>query len=592
MQEPDRLPLTQSLEANVRSAFAGTARPDGLSGERLLSALEDLKPQVTQTLIDALNDAGFKHPDTESAAVIAWVDASFSHWMSTYSLADGLRLLVVQLRPLAAAFALTDERFFTPGGHALHRFLDTIHRGFTGWQQDQKGIAGDLVLSLKTLIDRARQEFPSEPKVDSALAQLSEELDAHTAELTLQAPRLVEREWSALNEDALRLSVAAELNRVLASCEVPGSVARFMKSDWYQSGLRIASTHGLNSEDWQSFADTTHLLAQAVQPVSTGDANGQNRLQHTIQHLPGTLAKHLISLQPDQDAIAGAIGLIEYALLRNIRGEDLGLLRAEPIEIEGQPVQSAPDSDQLKQLGLLVGSWFSLDTPEGKKQLRVAGTIAENTQILFMDFLGARALRKPFKQISQELKSGEMINLTTADSFCLSMATVVDYQLQQLQQAREVNQHTTATQVRPEAETQAPLARQPSGDSPQPSEAESAAQEVSTPASTHKAQEQRIATEKPFTGQTVVKLQIPMGTWLGFHDREPPMMARVAVRDMEKDSYIFTNRDGIKLRELTVAQLIALIDRDMVDILDRTTNFKDTVAQMRQDQERLGAQSV
>jgi hypothetical protein len=61
---------------------------------------------------------------------------------------------------------------------------------------------------------------------------------------------------------------------------------------------------------------------------------------------------------------------------------------------------------------------------------------------------------------------------------------------------------------------------------------------------------------------------------------------------LEKDSYIFTNREGIKLRELTVAQLIALIDRDMVDILDRKTNFRDTVAQMRQDQERLSARSV
>jgi hypothetical protein len=70
------------------------------------------------------------------------------------------------------------------------------------------------------------------------------------------------------------------------------------------------------------------------------------------------------------------------------------------------------------------------------------------------------------------------------------------------------------------------------------------------------------------------------------------MMAKVAVRDLEKDSYIFTNREGIKLRELTVAQLIALIDRDMVDILDRKTNFRDTVAQMRQDQERLSARSV
>jgi len=76
---------------------------------------------------------------------------------------------------------------------------------------------------------------------------------------------------------------------------------------------------------------------------------------------------------------------------------------------------------------------------------------------------------------------------------------------------------------------------------------------------------------------------------MGFHDRDPPLMAKVAVRDLEKDSYIFTNREGIKLRELTVPQLVALIDRDMVDILERKTNFRDTVNQMRTDQERLSA---
>ena len=41
-----------------------------------------------------------------------------------------------------------------------------------------------------------------------------------------------------------------------------------------------------------------------------------------------------------------------------------------------------------------------------------------------------------------------------------------------------------------------------------------------------------------------------------------------------------------------MAQLMALIERDMVDILDRKTNFRDTVTQMQQDQERLSARSV
>ena len=93
--------------------------------------------------------------------------------------------------------------------------------------------------------------------------------------------------------------------------------------------------------------------------------------------------------------------------------------------------------------------------------------------------------------------------------------------------------------------------------------------------------------ERPYESNTVVNLQLPMGTWLGFHDRDPPLMAKVAVRDLEKDSYIFTNRDGIKLRELTVAQLIALIDRDMVDILERKKNFRDAVGDGRRDQDRL-----
>ena len=122
---------------------------------------------------------------------------------------------------------------------------------------------------------------------------------------------------------------------------------------------------------------------------------------------------------------------------------------------------------------------------------------------------------------------------------------------------------------------------------PIPTPGAQSATPLSAEAETH-GSESVPATESPYEGNTVVKLQIPMGTWMGFHDRDPPLMAKVAVRDREKDSYIFTNREGIKLRELTVPQLIALIDRDMVDILERKTNFRETVSQMRSEQDRLG----
>ena len=54
---------------------------------------------------------------------------------------------------------------------------------------------------------------------------------------------------------------------------------------------------------------------------------------------------------------AGAIGLIEYALLRNMRGEDLGLLEAALISVKGLPEGGAPSDFDLEDAGITPGQW-------------------------------------------------------------------------------------------------------------------------------------------------------------------------------------------------------------------------------------------
>ena len=81
-------------------------------------------------------------------------------------------------------------------------------------------------------------------------------------------------------------------------------------------------------------------------------------------------------------------------------------------------------------------------------------------------------------------------------------------------------------------------------------------------------------------------LTLPMGTWLGFHDGNMPMMARLAVHDTEDDKFIFVNRKGIKLRELSKAQMLRLIDDGMVDILQRSSSFRDEVTEVRKNLEK------
>jgi len=87
------------------------------------------------------------------------------------------------------------------------------------------------------------------------------------------------------------------------------------------------------------------------------------------------------------------------------------------------------------------------------------------------------------------------------------------------------------------------------------------------------------ATPKPATATREV--DVPMGAWLGFHDGETPIMAKLAVFDPRRDNYIFVNRKGIALRELNRAELLQLMDRGLVDILETRSYFRDEVERAR-----------
>jgi len=79
------------------------------------------------------------------------------------------------------------------------------------------------------------------------------------------------------------------------------------------------------------------------------------------------------------------------------------------------------------------------------------------------------------------------------------------------------------------------------------------------------------------------QINLPMGAWLGFHDGETPLMARLAVHDPEEGYYIFVNRNGVKMRQVSSQELLRLIDSGLVDILETNSNFRDDVTEVRKN---------
>lgn len=77
------------------------------------------------------------------------------------------------------------------------------------------------------------------------------------------------------------------------------------------------------------------------------------------------------------------------------------------------------------------------------------------------------------------------------------------------------------------------------------------------------------------------QLELLMGAWLGFHDGDTPLLAKLAVHDREQDNYIFVNRSGIKMRELNTQELLALVEKGLVEILESSSHFRDEVTRVK-----------
>ena len=575
--EDDRLPLTRSLEAEVRTAFALPSQTEGLNGERLTEALATLQVAQDHTLLSALASQGHELIASEPAAVLDWIDTVFARWQSHYSLDPELTELLLAVRPLAAAFACAEDRFFTPGAHALHRLLDTLYEGFAGWSSDLGKSARPAIDAVGEVIQRCLQDFPSEPAVDHTLQLLEQKIGSYSGQLARLDSGLIEREATAMAGTVARRAVGEQLSQKLGTATFPCKLADFIGGDWFEAGIALATNLGTDNEVWHQYGKTSeqfvalfgHTGARATSVDTASD-----ELPHRVRRL-------LEQAGMSNERAKSAGDMLEFLLLRHASKQTPGKTLA-PVMLDGQSTEdwSRAAITSLSDVGIEPGQWYCIQQPEGVRRLRLSGAFGHNTYLVFMDFAGARALRLGVDEFANLLRSGEATALDTRQTFSRALVEAAEIKSEWLagQQAAQAQAREQASQVAEQDAAALASEREAAAQRLHDAEERARGQAEALPASQSEPGDRTLSADQPFDTNTVLQLQIPIGTWLGFHDREPPIMARTAVRDLDKDSYIFTNREGIKLRELTVPQLVTLIERDMVDILERKTSFRETLA--------------
>ena len=580
--EDDRLPLTRSLEVEVRTGFALPSQSEGLTGETLVVALSELSLAQNQGLRATLAERGEELIASEPAAVLDWIDGVFTRWHAHYSLDPELEQLLLAAKPLAAAFACSEDRFFTPGAHALHRLLDTLYEGFAGWSSDLGKTARPAVDAVSEVIQRCLQDFPSEPAVDHTLHLLEQKISGYSGQLERLDSGLIEREATAMASAVARRTVGDELSQRFGSATFPGKLSDFLGGDWFEAGVALVKNLGTEAAVWQQYCSTTECFVELFgQSDPTRTARSETTGVVNADDLPQQVRDVLEQVGLSSERAQSAGDMLEYLRLRHASKQEPSSTLS-PVMLDGKSTAdwTQTSTTSLEASGIEPGQWYRIHQAEGVRRLRLSGTFGHNSYLVFMDFAGARALRLSVDEFTNLLRSGEATRLDTQQTFSRALVEAAEEKTEWLAQQQAAQAETRAKQSQIAEEEAEELASEREAAAQRLRDAEDRArgQTEALPASQSESGDRALSADQPFDTNTVLQLQIPIGTWLGFHDREPPIMARVAVRDLDKDSYIFTNREGIKLRELTVPQLVTLIERDMVDILERKSSFRDTLA--------------
>lgn len=512
-----------------------------------LSPLEAVGEQL-----EAIGDP--TQPTLEQGATLAWLGVALQDWENRYRLAQPLTDLLQPLKPLIAAQALVDPRFFQPGEHPTHQLLDSIVSSAIGWQP-QLGRAGH---ALERHIEQAVTDSlgwftDRDTDLAAVCATFAEASERDRNRAQRMAQRVAETESGQARAADARQRATQMINACLQEFPAPASIGEFLKGPWYASAQLVLLKFGLDSEQWRNMGETTRTLLDSLQTPEDAPENRRQYIFELVTRIPKDIKRLLLSLHHDSDAVSEAVGMIEFAHLRVLRQQPLEMETVAPIELPGEacPPGDSKRADTLR--AIKAGQWFLIDNTDGAPiRVQLSLNMEQQQKLLFTNHAGLKALLLHYVEFAELLSAKKVTRLHQYAGFstCLARAAGVD--------TTEALQALTGIAIPEPAPVTAPIPTQV---------------QASVPEAT--------VVEPPPQAPAQLVSDLPMGAWLGFHDGATPLLAKVAVHDKARDMYVFVNREGLKMREISRLDLLALMEQGQVDILETRSSFRTQVNRAR-----------
>jgi hypothetical protein len=607
-----------------RSAEAGQAMlPDELIEYIRNSGTYDLPPlEAILAQTESIGDPAL--PTREQVAVLGWLGAALQAWEIHYPIEEPLAAKLQPLKVLSAGLAITDPRFLTPGAHPLHKILDTIHASAIGWQP-RLGRAGQaLDRQVTRVVEGALQWFEDrETDLDAICSVLMSAAERDHERTRRMAQRVVETEQGRVKTTRAKKQAAQMINAELTRYPAPDGIGEFLKGPWYASAepdeerrQYIFDVVTQLPKDLKRWLLNLHHDQEAV-----NDAVGLVEFAHlrVLRQQPLVLEK--IELIPVDASEEPERNEAHQTALTDFEVGQWFILPSADGPLRAQLALKMDDEHQLlftNQAGLKIlqqdysefagliaqnlviplrdGASFSacLATAAGLSTVEeldeFTGVAAERARQKEEERQRQEALRLEQERLERERQQRleqERLEKERLEQERLQQERLEQERLKQerLEQERREKERHQQEQLERERREQEEAKNQEKIDEYRRQKRERSERMGGGAPASNDAGAQAAGNSSVRSQSEEVVLNLPMGAWLGFHDGDTPLLAKLAVHDRELDQYFFVNREGIKMRQLSKRELLNLLDRGLVDVLEANSNFREEVTRIRDDSE-------
>jgi hypothetical protein len=230
--------------------------------------------------------------------IIDIISMLFDFFFDDEALPDPIKVLIGRLQIPILKVAMIDESFFNQKKHPARKLLDSISKASLGWSSDAEQ-EQILIDKIEKIVDFLLTEFEQDVSVfETALAEFKEFMSTENTRVENKLQEIKQQEQEKDEQLKQAQSLVSNfIQKMLNKHELGFTVIEFLEGIWTTVLSNTLASQGADSKHWQNLKQITTTLIWTLIPKHSED--DKHKLLKTLPSLLRALSRGMELVKTD-----------------------------------------------------------------------------------------------------------------------------------------------------------------------------------------------------------------------------------------------------------------------------------------------------